>query len=228
MKPIIGIVGRPNFPDENSSMIVVVDYYRKAIIENGGIPLMILPPQLIEYNNSKPSEVVKLSEDEKLSLKRQLQLCDGILMPGGYKVFEHDFLILEYAINNDIPILGICLGMQIMSNYKEEYYNEKNDNVKVNHYDLDNEYSHVVKLDKNSKLYSIFEHEKIKVNSLHNYHVVKAGKYKVVGLSEDGLIEALEYPQNKFNIGVQWHPERLKNDELQNKLFESFIESSKK
>ena len=228
MKPIIGIVGRPNFPDENSSMIVVVDYYRKAIIENGGIPLMILPPQLIEYNNSKPSEVMKLSEDEKLSLKRQLQLCDGILMPGGYKVFEHDFLILEYAINNDIPILGICLGMQIMSNYKEEYYNEKNDNVKVNHYDLDNEYSHVVKLDKNSKLYSIFEHEEIKVNSLHNYHVVKAGKYKVVGLSEDGLIEALEYPQNKFNIGVQWHPERLKNDELQNKLFESFIESSKK
>ena len=56
---------------------------------------MKLPPQLIEYNNSKPSEVMKLSEDEKLSLKRQLQLCDGILMPGGYKVFEHDFLILE-------------------------------------------------------------------------------------------------------------------------------------
>ena len=228
MKPIVGIVGRPNFPDENSSMIVVADYYRKAIIENGGIPLMILPPQLIEYNNSKPSEVMKLSEDEKLSVKRQLQLCDGILMPGGYKVFEHDFLILEYAINNDIPILGICLGMQIMSNYKEEYYNEKNDNVKVNHYDLDNEYSHVVKLDKNSKLYSIFEQEEIKVNSLHNYHAVKAGKYKVVGLSEDGLIEALEYPQNKFNIGVQWHPERLKNDKLQNRLFKSFIESSKK
>lgn len=228
MKPIIGIIGRPNFPDENSSIFVVADYYRKAIIKNGGIPFLILPPQLIEYNNSKPSEVARLTENEKEDLLRQLELCNGILMPGGYKVFEHDFFILEYAINNDIPVLGICLGMQIMSNYKEEYYNEKNENIKINHYDLDNEYSHTVKIYKDSKLYSIFRQEEIRVNSLHNYHVVKGGKYKVVGLSEDGLIEAIEYPQNKFNIGVQWHPERLKNDELQNKLFKSLIEVSKK
>ena len=226
MKPIIGIVARPNYPDEENSELVTKENYRKQIIKHGGIPIIILPPKQIDYNNSKPSEVSELNDEEKDILVSQLNLCDGILMPGGYKVFSHDFFILDYAINHDIPMLGICLGMQIMSNYKQEYFNEKN-NTQTNHFDLSGKYMHTVKIEKNSRLHLIINREILKVNSMHNYHAIKGGIYNIVGVSEDGLIEALELPNAKFNIGVQWHPE-IADDEPGNKLFEEFIKCSKR
>ena len=45
--------------------------------------------------------------------------------------------------------------------------------------------------------------------------------------SDDDIIEALEYPDNRFNIGVQWHPERLDDNESNN-LWSAFINSCKK
>lgn len=224
MKPIIGIVGRPNFPDEKDSNIVVKESYRKAIITNGGIPFLILPPKLINYNNATPSENQDLTNEEKEILIKQLEKCDGILIPGGYKVFSHDFFILDYVIKNNIPTLGICLGMQTMSNYKQEYWNEKNT---TNHFDMSGNYLHKVNIDRESQLYKIIEQEQIMVNSIHNYHAIKSGIYVICGKSEDNLIEALELPGQKFNIGVQWHPELL-NDEPSQKLFKEFIDSSKK
>ena len=44
-----------------------------------------------------------------------IELCDGIILPGGEKTFEYDTYVVNYCIKNDIPILGICLGMQIMA-----------------------------------------------------------------------------------------------------------------
>lgn len=227
MKPIIGIVGRPNWPDEKTPSIVVMEHYRKYVIKHGGIPILILPPKLIDYNISKPSENAELTEEDKEILDRQLNLCNGILMPGGYKTFSHDFYILEYAIKKDIPILGICLGMQIMSNYQQEFFNEPNKEEGINHFDMENKYCHDVELNENSKLYSIMQKKTFKVNSLHKFHATKGGIYNIVGYSEDNLIEALELPTSTFNIGVQWHPERL-DDEESNRLIDSFIEYSKK
>ena len=228
MKPIIGIVGRPTFPDEdlNNALITVKESYRNVIIKNGGIPIAILPPKQIFYNNAKSSEVSELTEDEKDILMTQLKLCDGILMPGGYKVFSHDFFILDYAISNNIPVLGICLGMQIMSNYKCEYYNERIEN-NTNHFDISGKVIHDVKIKKDSKLYSIINKEVIGVNSMHNFRATKGGIYDIVATSDDGVIEALELPNAVFNIGVQWHPEVLDNDDS-NKLFQVFIKSTLK
>ena len=227
MRPIIGIVGRPNWPDEKTPSIVTMEYYRKYIISNGGVPILILPPKIIDYNISKPSENAELTEEDKEILDRQLELCNGILMPGGYKTFSHDFYILEYAIKKDIPVLGICLGMQIMSNYKQELFNEPNSEKNLNHFDMENKYCHDVEIDETSKLFSIVQNKRFKVNSLHNFHATKGGIYNIVGHSDDGIIEALELPNATFNIGVQWHPERLDDDESK-KLVEKFIESSKK
>ena len=227
MKPIIGIVARPNYSDENISELMVKERYRKQIIKHGGVPILILPPKLIDYNNSKPSENMELTEEEKEIIYSQLKLCDGILIPGGYKIFSHDYLILDYAIKNDIPVLGICMGLQLMSNYCQEVaYNEKN-NTEINHFDLTGKIGHNVKIKKGSKLGSIINEENLWVNSMHNYHATKGGIYDVVAVSEDGIIEALELPNLRFNIGVQWHPE-IADDEPSNRLIDKFVESCKK
>ena len=227
MKPKIGIVARPNFPEENNSNLMVNEVYRRKIIESGGIPFLMLPPKLINYDTAKPSENKELTLEEKEILTSQLEMCDGVLMPGGYKVFSHDFFILDYAIKNDIPILGICLGMQVMANYKQDYMTEQINYKFNNHFDISGNYVHNVNIKQNSKLHSIVNEDKIMVNSMHKYRAVSGGLYNIVAVSDDNIIEALEYPNNKFNIGVQWHPERLE-DSASKKLFKVYIESCKK
>ena len=168
-KPIIGIVGR-----KDNEIIKVNNSIVKAIIKCGGNPILILPSN---------------------RLKDILKICDGIVMPGGTDIYDYDKYICNYAIENDIPLFGICLGMQIMVNTIEL-------NIK-NH----NNVTHKITTIKGSIIGKIIGNSY--VNSRHNYHVVDVGNYKVTAYSDDGIIEAIEYPNKKFNIGVQWHPEDM-------------------
>ena len=232
-RPIIGIVGRCHNHDGVNS-IEVLEFYRIATISMGATPILILPPQNTEYYTQKVSELLPLTQEEKSMLDQELDLCDGILLPGGFKTFEFDRYIVEHCIKKDKPLLGVCLGMQIMANYGNivengmpDFISEKNNPEGIKHLQENKKYAHKVKILKESKLYSILRKEEIEVNSLHNYHVKKSPIYDIVAYSEDGLIEAVEYPKNKFNIGIQWHPERLMDDKIQNKLFKTFIKSCK-
>ena len=110
-KPIIGIVGRIS-EIENKNIIYVNEEYRLSITKAGVIPFIIIPSNDSIYNN----QINRLTVQDKNNLLIILKFCDGILMPGGNVWYEFDEFICEFAINNDIPILGICLGMQILAN----------------------------------------------------------------------------------------------------------------
>ena len=74
---------------------------------------------------------------------------------------------------------------------------------------------------------NIYKTNNIKVNSRHK-QIIKNTKLKVVGVSQDGYIEAIEDSSKKFFIGVQWHPESMvKYDKEQNSLFKYFIKQCK-
>ena len=65
------------------------------------------------------------------------------------------------------------------------------------------------------------------VNSFHTKHVLANNVYETTVLSEDGLIEGIEYPSDTFNIGVQWHPEiSYEFDDSSKKIIEAFISAS--
>jgi len=223
MKPLIGIVARVEYPG-GTHKLVLNDEYRRKLISRGADVTLILPHGLIDYGDVPSKEQEPLTEEEKASIIRQIKNCDGILMPGGFKTNKFDLFIMEYAIENDIPILGICLGMQILSFYKrEEISNEKND-TSINHCMEDMTYVHQITVDKKSKLYSIVKEEQFLVNSRHNYHIKENTNFDVVAYAPDGIPEAIEMKDKKFVIGVQWHPEGL-NDEQSNRLFDTFIKT---
>ena len=225
MKPIIGMIARVEYPG-NTGKLVMNEYYRRTIVKYGGNPIVIMPPQDINYTETKYDDQEELTEEEKDMLFEQIKLCDGIVMTGGFKINKFDRFITEYLIENDIPLLGICLGMQIMSNYKrDKVWNEKNDSF-IEHR-VEEGLVHDVTLDKNSKLYSIVKNDKFMVNSRHFYHAEPNENYDIVAVSDDNYIEAIEMKNKKFNIGVQWHPEDL-NDDSSRRIFESFINSCKK
>lgn len=81
-KPIIGILARPEVIYENLNIMYVFESSRNAIIHSGGIPMLILPSkQMVYYNNKE----IALTDEDKEMLNAQVDVCDGILMPGRRK-----------------------------------------------------------------------------------------------------------------------------------------------
>lgn len=197
-KPIIGIVTRL----ENN-----IHKINKSLIDNitkcGGLCLGIINEERYSY---------EFLDRDKLIIDNILKICDGFVIPGGSTESYLDKYIIEYATKNNIPILGICLGMQEMSSFL--------DLEEVSNHNKSNRYVHKVNIDKNSLLYKIFKKD-IYVNSRHNYKIKNLNGYKVVGSCLD-VIEAIERDDNTFNVGVQWHPEDIDNEEL----FDYFINST--
>lgn len=228
MKPMIGVIGRPDMASDDDKVICIWEGTRRAIVKKGGIPFLILPTQDVEYDSLKPKDTPKLTEEEKNELKRLVDMCDGLLLPGGYKWYEFDEFIYNYALEKNMPILGICAGMQMMCRIDQNKNNICKDTT-INHHQRDKKYVHNVSIIDNTILSKIIDEKEIKVNSKHNYHVSSTANLKVSAYSEDGLIEAVEYDDKDFVIGVQWHPETMLDyDENANKILDEFINKCRK
>lgn len=233
MKPIIGIVARSKKNEFDKSILVVDSKVSEAVTKLGGIPFMILPTQGIDYETDTPNKIKRLTEQDKMDLERILNLCDGIIMPGGSKWFEFDEYISKYAVDNDIPLLGICAGMQLLAKTLNNNRIDGLDNTIQNDGLIDHnqarlEYVHRVDILKDSLLYEILKKESIEVNSRHKYHIPLELSFIASSYSEDGLIESVEYKDNKFTLGIQWHPESMIDyDEDAVKIISAFIEKSR-
>lgn len=231
-KPIIGIVGRSDISREEYNTICCFESVRRSIVKKGGIPILILPNQDLEYETSKPKDIDRLTFEEKEELKKVIDLCDGIIMPGTYKLFEYDRFIYEYALNKDIPMLGLCGGMQLMGLVDNDDAESKEilikNNTDIIHFQKGIKYVHKINIVEGTLLSKIINKKELEINSRHNFHLDKIKTLKVSAYSEDGFIEAVEKPDKKFVLGVQWHPESmLEYDEDSNKIFDAFITSCK-
>lgn len=209
--PTIGITG--NF--SNGGLTLSEGYY-SSIIEAGGNPIIIPPYE--DYN----------------TLQNILEVVDGLLFTGGgdinplfldeepilelhginHKRDRQELLLMTMAANKQIPILGICRGIQIMNaafgGYLYQDIHSQREQKCIKH-DQDLERgiaSHTIQINKESILHDIFNVEKLAVNSFHHQAVKEAAPgFKVSARSNDGIIEAIESTEFKSMIGVQWHPE---------------------
>ena len=120
--------------------------------------------------------------------------------------------------------------MQIMSVYKKESDDLEIINTDINHsVNVNKKLVHSVKIDKSSKLYNIISKDEIMVNSYHKFRVKENPYYKTVAKSPDGVIEAMEMEGATFNIGVQWHPEKMYDSDIYSKkIIDEFIKVSSK
>lgn len=201
-KPKVGIIKRQ---EENN-----FSNYVKAVNLLGGIAITIP-----NYDAKILKEVLK---------------CDGIIFTGGTSWEMNDEKVLKYCLDNKMPFLGICLGMQMIGDYFS--YNHEvgiDKTVKINtgaNHNCNNKYCHEVIL-KNGFLSNLFNKDKILVNSYHNYIISNTDSSIIKGYSDDGVIEALEIQNHPFGIGVQWHPEKIIDDVNSKLLFGAFIDSCK-
>lgn len=219
----IGIVSRfGEYFDKTA--LYMFDSYRIICLENNCLPFMILPPQMKDYYKLSGKEVGHLNESDKKYLQDFVDRCDGIIIPGGDRWYDYDKYIFEYAYEKNKPILGICMGMQVMASCDNNLLPIKNkDN---SHYQKNTDYAHHIKINKDSKLYDILSLDEIGVNSYHNYHIHNVNQFSVSAVSSDGVIEAIEDKSKKFVMGLQWHPEIMYSyDENNKKIIKAFIDA---
>ncbi|NMW84400.1 gamma-glutamyl-gamma-aminobutyrate hydrolase family protein [Peptoniphilus sp. AGMB00490] len=246
MKPIIGITA--NYIDDDKFFMnlglgaigqaysaLAIDY-SKAINHAGGIPIIITPTYDTEYLDSI------------------INLCDGILVSGGNDVNpllynkdnnskvgrvlkirdESDFYLTKSCIEKDLPLLGICRGLQVLNVVQGgTLYRHINTDKFLDH-SAANSYkslvSHYINIEKYSLLYEAFQKTKIGVNSFHHQGIEKLGNnLKSIAESRDGLCESIQMDNKKFIVATQFHPEMMfEDDNLYLEIFKLFVNSCKK
>ena len=234
--PVIGITG--NYEDLTCKL---GRGYYDSVVAAGGVPV-IIPP-----------------EADRHVIINTLERIDGLILSGGgdYNPLwageepspllhginkERDnaeLLITRLAYNRQIPMLGICRGIQTLAmalggkvaqdlsevrGKRKEESGKRNEERDIKHsQDADrSEPTHSVTVEKDSTLYRIYSEAQqcsmfngqcsMFVNSFHHQAVSDPGeKFRVVATASDGVIEAMESSEFKSILGVQWHPECMES-----------------
>ena len=237
-KPVIGITG--NYGELTCKL---AEGYYKSVVAAGGVPL-IIPPIA-----------------NKDVILNTLARVDALILSGGGDYDPHwageepspllgtinaerdlpELLITRLAYNRQMPILGICRGIQTLAmalgghvaqdlSYikHETFFDERSGKAErnINHSQEAprEEATHNVTIESDSLLARIYSEAQpnllsseaqpnlmFNVNSFHHQAVDAPGdKFRTIATSPDGIIEAMESTEYKPILGVQWHPECLK------------------
>ena len=162
-----------------------LDLYTKRILECGGLPI-----GLMANSGRIPEEY--------------LELCDAFFFPGGVKFEKYHFNTINYAIENDKPLLGVCLGMQSIGVYSDviDYvgsYSEKEFFEAYNY----------LKFQYNNEILKIMEDTDIHNKISLNYENSDLARHEVKIIDYDSMLYDI-FKNNKLNV-VSLHKTILRN-----------------
>ena len=225
-RPVIGLCT----PVESASWAAWRDWpvalmgvsYVRAVQRAGAIAVL-LPPD----DEAEPDDV--------------LALIDGLLLVGGTDVDpgsygaerdaatthttpqrdQFEIALARRALELDMPLLGICRGMQLMNVASGGTLIQHVDNVELHRHTPGVLGDHEVTLDAGSLAEQVAGEQRHAVKSHHHQGLDRIGDGLVVtGRADDGEVEAVEVPGRRFALGVLWHPE----EDEESRLIAAFID----
>jgi putative glutamine amidotransferase len=136
--------------------------------------------------------------------------------------------LLSHALREDLPVLGICRGAQLLNvqlggtlhRGLEDFYVERPNRWTV----LPRKQ---VRIELGSRLHSVLGVAKAAINSLHRQAVDRLGTgLRAVATEDNGVVQAVELAEHAFAIGVQWHPEYIPQRPEQRRLFRELVRAA--
>ena len=174
-----------------------------------------------------------------------LDRLDGVLMTGGDDVdlrpyggpapteeckpvpLEQQTMNLELVrgtLQRDMPLFGVCFGMQMMGLLYEAPFEQQLDNFTAHTKGIE----HLVKPCEGSLLAQLVGTKDFLVPSFHHQALIEPGAtLKASAWADDGTLEAVELPEKPFALGVQWHPERAPDSLATRALFSGFADAAR-
>ncbi|MEM7800313.1 MAG: gamma-glutamyl-gamma-aminobutyrate hydrolase family protein [Chloroflexota bacterium] len=236
-KPLIGM---PTWIDQSTAyggvdLFALNQSYINAVVAAGGIPFLI-PLNL-----------------EREGLWSIFSRLDGLFLAGGTDIHpehygetaegtegrfdderDHTELILaRWSFEHNVPLFGVCRGMQMINVAAGGtlYHDLATDLPEKERHDfpgvgeIRQQIRHNIFIEADSFLGQTLG-EIVGVNSMHHQAIKTVGdRLQVTAISEDGLVEGIEYADGRFVIGCQWHPEELMDDPSQARLLTGFVEA---
>lgn len=220
MKPFIGI--NCDLQEEKPRRLSLYCEYYEAVKMAGGIPILLAPLEEVK------------------DIEGLLNRLDGLILSGGDDIWPErygqtrhartnlvskerdtfDFQLARQALDMDIPVLGICHGIQLI--------NVVMGGTLIQDIPSHSKVTHKVTVERGTHLYEFLKTDVLMVNSSHHQAIDRLGEgLKVSATAEDGIVEAVEGTRHSLVMGVQWHPERMLEDSTQRRLFTAFLEEVK-
>jgi len=236
-RPIIGITPDVSEPKPGSLRVECSLAYSRAVADAGGLPI-VLPP-LLDL------------------IPEQLEMCRGFVLTGGDDPRMEMFgapthpratamhttrqkyevaLLRELESRQAAPVLGVCLGMQLMALCAGGKLNQHMpDDTPTSDQHAANARHSIRATVNDGVLARILAGGKDSADprisntvvSHHRQAVSEPGRLRVAARAEDGVIEAIDDPARRFYIGVQWHPERTPDPTAGAAIFRALVEAAR-
>ncbi len=232
-QPIIGITSSRIPQRYVRAQFGVTEAYVQAVTRARGLPLII---------------PLGLPEEDLLQILSHL---DGLLFSGGGDMHPHaygsqpnpkvrgvdedrdrvEITLLRQARLRDMPVLGICRGLQVINvalggTLYEDIQEQRPGAIQHQYFGLRprDHRAHPVQVSPGSLLHELLGQVTPEVNSLHHQGIRElAAGLTTTAYAPDGLVEAFEVPGSRFTQAVQWHPEWLPEDPAMQALFAHFV-----
>lgn len=242
MKPIIGVTPDFNAGDRKEwggrePTYFLRARYIRAIEELGGVPL-VLPLHADRttrrhiLHNLDGLLITGSGPDLPPSLYGERQRFPFKIVSERRASFELD--IVRLAKQADLPLLGICGGMQTMNvacggSLIQDIPAQISKPLQHRQQTPATNLSHTIRVAPGSLLRRIVRSASMRVNSSHHQSVnVVAPSLIASAQASDGIVEAIESPAHRFFLGIQWHPEFLFDRyPLHRRLFEAFLRAAR-
>ena len=240
-KPVIGITldlaeDSDKYKYSSSPWYVLRQNYAQSITDAGGISMMIpYQPQAIGEIIALLDGLIIPGSDEDIHPKfyRQNIISEHVQVRKDDEKMNFELALLERALEQNMPFLGICHGMQLLNvSFGGDLIQHIPDYIKteIDHRQPDTKHTvvHSINIVENSILSRLANNKHTMINSNHHQAIGNVGSGLMISATApDNIVEAIESLNHKFVLGVQWHPEYLSTNDIDFAVFQGLVEAAK-
>ena len=240
-RPLIGVTGVYTQKDGNLIYPHPREYCQ-AVHDHGGVPLTIpgflTAEESLRYLEYVDAMIFIGGPDIPAHFYNENPMPEVC----GYlpeKLAEAHLTLVKATLQSDLPFLGVCLGCQelnvasggkLIQHLDDLTPRHRNDYVNTVKETRPDAY-HFADVEKDSLLYRLFGSTRLRVNSCHHQALDPAfameGARIIARSTEDKVVEAIEFQDREFGLGVQWHPERIDDADHKSRIFNALIGAAK-